>query len=827
MPEKDSITTKFRVEISEFKKGITEANNQIKRANSEFNKASAGMDDWSKSSDGIKAKLVQLESVLEAQDSKLKNYQKQLQIAQKYEEEASESVVALKQALEQAKTAYGTNSSEAKELSRQLTQAEKAEIRLANQVSALTVTMNNQEATVKNTKQEMSALESSLEKVEEAEKIAAKTGQSVDEVLKEMDKSARKSGKGFTVMKGALAELVADGIRKTIDGLKDLASAAVEYESAFTNVKKTVDGSEGQLAKLDSDIRGMAKTMPQSASEIAGVASAAGQLGVATDNISGFTKTMLMLGDSTNLSSEEAATALARFANVTGMGANEYSKLGSTIVALGNNFATTESEIVDMGTRLASAGSQVGLSQPEIMSVGAALSSVGLEAEAGGTAFSRLLIDMQVAAEKGGTSLDQFASVAGMSADEFKAAFQQDAMGALQAFIGGLADSEKNGKSAIGTLDEMGISEVRLRDSILRAVGAKDTFNEAVSLGKTAWEQDTALQNEASQRYETTASKIQIMKNNFTDLGLTLFDKFQPAIQQGVEWLTKLADNEPAITALTGAVGALVAAFAITKLVNFVSEANKAVNVIKGWELVTKAQIAAQGLLNAVMDANPISLVIGAIVLLVAGIAELWAKSEAFRNFWTGVWDSIKTTCHNAFTSISEFLRQTWEGIKERFSSLGAAVGEAIGGAVKSALNAVISRVENTINDAISLINGAIGLINNLPGVNVPKVSEINLPRLQTGIAMAKKGHQYLLEGKNDEAVIPLHKNAPWLKALAGTLLSELKNGNSFVNSNPVNNLTNNNTNNFTQIINAPRQPSRIELYRQTRNLLELKGGNA
>lgn len=148
----------------------------------------------------------------------------------------------------------------------------------------------------------------------------------------------------------------------------------------------------------------MAKEMPTSAVEIAGVAEAAGQLGIQTDNILGFTKTMVMLGDSTNLSADEAATALARLANITGMPQDSFQKLGSTIVALGNNFATTESEITAMGLRIAGAGSQVGMTEAQIMSFSAALSSVGIEAEAGGSAFSTLLSNMQLAVETGSES---------------------------------------------------------------------------------------------------------------------------------------------------------------------------------------------------------------------------------------------------------------------------------------------------------------------------------------------------------------------------------------------------------------------------------------
>lgn len=325
--------------------------------------------------------------------------------------------------------------------------------------------------------------------------------------------------------------------------VKEVANSGISFESAFTGVTKTVDVTSEELSKLRKDIRGMAKEMPESVEEISGVAEAAGQLGIKTKSVAGFTKTMVMLGDATNLSSEEAATSMARFANVTGMSQKNFDKLGSTVVALGNNMATTEKEIVEMATRISGAGSQVGLSEAQIMSFSAALSSVGIEAEAGGTAFSTLLSKMNLATVQGGKSLNSFATVAGMSGEQFKKAFKNDAAGAVLSFINGLDKINKNGGSAIKTLNDMGLSDVRIRDALLRAAGASGTFTEALKIGTKAWNKNTALTKEAETRYKTMESQLQMTKNKLNDIGISVYSSFEKPLVKGVATANRALGN--------------------------------------------------------------------------------------------------------------------------------------------------------------------------------------------------------------------------------------------------------------------------------------------
>ncbi|MDO4285171.1 MAG: phage tail tape measure protein [Eubacteriales bacterium] len=311
-------------------------------------------------------------------------------------------------------------------------------------------------------------------------------------------------------------------------GIVGSISAGSEFESAFAGVKKTVNATSAELNEMRDDIRDMAKDMPQTASELSEIAESAGQLGIQTPNIVSFTRTIADLKEATNLG-DEGASEMAQFANITGMAQDQFDRLGSSIVALGNNTATTEADIMGMGMRIAAAGTQVKLSQADIMGYSAALASVGIEAEAGGSAFSKLLVNLQLAAETG-KGLSDYAAVAGMTGSQFKKAFQEDATTAINAFLGGLNDTERNGKSAIAVLTDMGITEVRLRDTLLRAANASGMFGDTLQISNQAWKENIALTNEAEQRYKTMESQADILKNKITDIGIENYDEMRPAL---------------------------------------------------------------------------------------------------------------------------------------------------------------------------------------------------------------------------------------------------------------------------------------------------------
>ena len=428
--------------------------------------------------------------------------------------------------------------------------------------------------------------------------LKKKQGEAADKAMTFGDKA----GQAFNqVHEAIVAAGIAVALKEIYEYFASCAQASMDFESAITGVAKTTDLTDEELAAMSDSIKALSTEIPATTEEIAAVTEAAGQLGIQKDALLDFTEIMTMLGTATNMTADEAATSLARFANITGMATDNYGRLGSVIVDLGNNFATTESEIVAMGTRLASAGKLAGLTEPEIMALAAAMSSVGIEAEAGGTAMTQTLNAIEKAVAKGGDDLAEFARIAGISSEEFSSAWKNDAMSALTSFIGGLGKLDEQGESTVLVLEDLGLTGIR-QSNMLKALGlAADQMTGAVNTANTAWQQNTALTNEANKRYATAQSRLTMMQNAYNNLKVAIGDAYTPALSEAygvgtkvLNEITKFVQANPgvvaAITGLSTALGAAAvaaAAFALKAKIAaaaaaFLTTVTPGVNVIMG-----------------------------------------------------------------------------------------------------------------------------------------------------------------------------------------------------------------------------------------------------
>ena len=521
------------------------------------------------------------------------------------------------------------------------------------------------------------------------------------------------TGLGNTMTVGVTAPIVA--------GVGAVVKSAMSWESAFAGVKKTNDevvDSTGNVvysyADLENGLRGLAAQLPASHQEIAGVAEAAGQLGIKSQDVVSFTKTMIDMGESTNLSAEDAASAIAKIANITGLTSDEYQRFGSSVVALGNNFATTEQDIVAMANRLAASGTLAGLTNQEILGLATAMSSVGIEAEAGGTAMTQTLAAIESAVAAGGEDLQKFAIVAGESSEEFASKWKNKPVEAIQDFIRGLGTLDERGASATMVLDDMGLSGVRQSNMLKSLALAADTMTGAVDMSNRAWNENTALTNEASTRYETTESKLKMLKNQVVDIAIDFGGPFVDALKNGLEaskpliqtlsdmakkfnelspaqqqhimkWLAISAAAGPALSILgklTTGLGSMFKVFGsvnsgIGKLVG------KLAPMASGFGGVESAAVGATGAASNFGGAvgllsNPLGLVVGGAAALSGGLvvlanAKQHAREEAQKYGTTlsgetkGALDQFGTAVTNAQIAMTNFetgATQSADGVK-------------------------------------------------------------------------------------------------------------------------------------------------------------------
>lgn len=546
-----------------FSRNLRTINQQIKEAESTFRLTGAGVAGFEKSVQGTESKLTLLSAKQKEQTRAVDQYSRALLQANQKLTDSFARQEKMKASLADAKTEYERLKQSVASAARQYHQykntlgetnsatfAAKANLErfkdeckaardrvklLEGQIKSNSKTMqNNADAVSKartnlnNAKADLAATEAELKRLTHElyrmQSAWTKAGDSLNAFAKKSEavsKALVKAGRGYS--RTITTPIVALGTA----ALK----SSIDFEYSFANVRKTVEATEDEFGELSDATKMMSTEVATSGADIAEVTAVAGQLGIANDYLMGFTRTMIDLGNSTDIVASDAASTLAKFANITDMDQSQFQQLGSALVDLGNNYAATESQILEMSLRLAAAGHQVGMTEAQILGFATALSAVGIEAQMGGSAFSKALVKMEVASAVGGEALSDFARVSGMTVQQFKALWDSNPADAFQAFIGGLSRMDEQGISAIATLQEIGISEVRLRDTLLRATNATELFSRTQQTANNAWKQNTALTTEAGKRYATTKSRLLNLKNTATLFAQKVGDDMNPVLQ--------------------------------------------------------------------------------------------------------------------------------------------------------------------------------------------------------------------------------------------------------------------------------------------------------
>ena len=470
------------------------------------------------------------------------------------------------------------------------------------------------------------------------------------------------------------------------------AKAAIDFESSLAGVAKTVDGTDAQITNIGESMRRLALVIPVNVNQLNNIAELGGQLGIQIPKLKEFTKTIAALGVTTNLSTDDAAKGLARLVNVTGESQDSFDNLGSIIVDLGNNFATTESEILTFALRIAPAAQTVGVTADEVLGLAAALSSMGVPAERGGTAVQTMFTIMASAARSNSEELLTMSVIAGQTATEFQSLINNNPTEALVALARGLGEANERGEDVFSMMRAIGINGRRAQAVLLAMANNTDLVTDALERASVAGDENVALFEEAARRYGTTASQIQLMGNAFTDLRIELGQALIPVINTVVRFFAAffivMKENADVVKTLGLAIGILGAAFVVLGIA-------KAIGSMGAFIETARLAIAAAGGLTTALGFLRLALLaIGGLAAIAAtfaiiaygaaaasAAAELALLKRATDIFFNSLQqgEDAPTSFLAAVKELQELTPQDMLGIARGFDAVGSSISEMIG----------------------------------------------------------------------------------------------------------------------------------------------------
>lgn len=721
MSKGNETTTKFKADISELKKSFQDAQRTIRVANSEFKAATAGMDKWSDSADGLSAKINQLNSVLTAEKKKLESLESQYALVAKEQGENSKGAQELLIKINNQKAAIANTEKQIRTYNTKLddlkTATEKAgEVQEDTRTTfeKLSDTVSEQEAELKRLKSEYAnvALEqgkesdeakalasqisnlsgeltenkSKLNDVEQAASDAANATDDLGDETEDAGEAAESSSGGFTVLKGAIANLVSDAINWAIDKFKELATSS---DKALNKLQTKTGMTSAEISEFKGEMEDLYKNnYGESLEDIADAMATVAQNSKETDpsKIKELTKQAIVLRDTFDFDVNETMRAANMLIDQFGITGDEAFEL---IAQGAQNGLDKNGDLLDSINEYSVHYKQQGYSAEEFFN------SLKNGTDAGTFSVDKLgdaMKEFGIRSKDTATTTDEGFTLIGLNADEMREKFSkggESAKAATEETLEALFKMDDQvaqnqaGVDLFGTMwEDLGIDGVK---------ALMDVNGEMDKSGEKMKEIDEIRYSDIGNEFSTLGRIIE------TDLIKPLLESLLPAAQNVVKWvqenvpkvIEKLGEVKQFLSDISPLLAALGTALAGLALAGLIQNIGAIGTALKTWALSTKVVTAAQWLLNAALSANPIGLIIIAIGALVAAFVVLWNKSDKFREFWINLWEGIKEVAGTVWEAItgfftaawekikvvwsvvSEFFSGIWEGIKSVFSAVG------------------------------------------------------------------------------------------------------------------------------------------------------------
>lgn len=459
----------------------------------------------------------------------------------------------------------------------------------------------------------------------------------------------------LSAMRGEMLDAVGAGYALW-KGLSAPVSAAVEFESAMSDIRKVVDfDTAASFRQMGDDIRKMSLNIPMAATGIAQIVAAAGQSGIAQNELAKFAEIAAKVGVAWDIGAGETGEALAKLKTALGISLDDTASLADAINHLGNNSAASAPQILDVVRRVAPMASQFGMTAEQVAAIGAAMTGAGFEAEVASTS----LLNVGRALTKGESATARQVAV-------FKK---------LKLSAKGVAQSMQ--KDAVGTLQDV-LARINKLPASVRAAAISDLFgDEARALGPLISNGDLLAQvldliadkskyaGSASKEFDTasqrTAFGLQIFKNRVTDLAISVGDALLPAVNRilgrlgpMVTSISELAREYPGLTSAITATTAAIVAFRIA---------------------ATAARFAGLfmmgGVINALIGLGSAAGVFTAITGALTGVGAALAAISA--PVWLGI--ALGAAAVGAAGAV---IYKYWDRITATLSGVAAAIGDQL-----------------------------------------------------------------------------------------------------------------------------------------------------
>ena len=669
--KKENPTTKFRIDLSEFKRNIADANRQIRLVNSEFKKSTAGLDDWGKSTDGVSEKLKALNKVSELEKTKLENLQKQYELVAKEQGENSKSAQDLQIKINNQSATIAKAENQIKKYSEKLadlkakedesksaseklkaeieSQSKKVDELKQSYINAVLEQGKNSES-AKALKEELLKLSTSLDDNKEKYASAKSKAEEYAGELDDVGDNAEDLDGSFTVAKGAMSTFVADGVEVVLDKLKDMVTDISSVETAYNNFSNQtgIQGKElqkykGVLDDLYSD--GMGDSYEDLSDTLAKIV----QTTKETDpsKIKELANNALVMRDTFGFDVQESMRAVNMLMDQFGVSGEEAFNL---IVQGAQNGLNKNDDLLDSINEYAVHYKQLGYNADEFFN------SLKNGTDTGTFSVDKLgdaMKEFGIRTKDTATSTDEGFQLVGLNANKMRKEFAKGGKSAQSATkktlkalfsMDNQVKQNQAGVDLFGTMwEDLGIDGVK---ALMNVNGQADKTKKSMEkINDVAYDD---VDSELKVLYRTVQTKL--IKPILKD--------FLPDVEDGIEWTI---DNLPTIGAIAKTVGGyLLSIFIGKKVSSFATQITNLITTFSTLRSTTEGLTTAQKLLNIAQSSNPI----GAIVTIAGTLVTTFMALNDLFGDNADKTSEMKSKHDELYKSIDEETKK-WKELKE------------------------------------------------------------------------------------------------------------------------------------------------------------------